>query len=196
MNTQIVLFALVALVANTFACSKTDCALVVARCAVECSCDVPDCECCPECVSCLGDLYDTCCDCFSSDCQHNTMPNTTQLADFLKNEINGMDTGHMLKILGNPKARTSTKHLPFLVPPKQKGTAMSFDLSKPKCTKINDIPGMNATGAPCLNCASCIEHCTDNLYSYACCEGNTCCCYNEPVSCPASGLPCTTNSCH
>ncbi len=35
-----------------------------ALCAASCLCDLPVCECCPECAVCLGELYIECCDCF------------------------------------------------------------------------------------------------------------------------------------
>mmetsp|Transcript_52604 Transcript_52604/g.47219 ORF Transcript_52604/g.47219 Transcript_52604/m.47219 type:complete len:107 (-) Transcript_52604:27-347(-) len=47
---------------------------------------------------------------------------------------------------------------------------------------------------PLFACPLCANICIDNGFSYLCCDGDTCCCYNEPVPCDTNPS-CLTNSC-
>mmetsp|Transcript_11247 Transcript_11247/g.39161 ORF Transcript_11247/g.39161 Transcript_11247/m.39161 type:complete len:131 (+) Transcript_11247:164-556(+) len=60
----VALLASSALLQPAAACDKLRCGVVIAACTATCWCDLPVCECCPECASCMGDLWEECCDCF------------------------------------------------------------------------------------------------------------------------------------
>jgi len=48
----------------TYACNKITCAAYIGACGGLCTCDLPICECCAQCVGCLGAMWSECCDCF------------------------------------------------------------------------------------------------------------------------------------
>lgn len=64
MKALIFTFMIVCIVSANLRCSSETCATLVATCTGICACDYPGCECCPECASCLGDMWNECCDCF------------------------------------------------------------------------------------------------------------------------------------
>jgi len=66
------------------ACNKIACGTLIAGCAGSCLCDLPACECCPICAVCLGSMWSTCCDCFSSDCGNDSLNKT--LAEAMKHD--------------------------------------------------------------------------------------------------------------
>ena len=61
MKSLILLFIFVGFV---YACDKALCGSLIGACGLTCTCDYPVCECCPECATCLGDMWAECCDCF------------------------------------------------------------------------------------------------------------------------------------
>ena len=50
---------------RAYACDKLRCGAIIGVCGLTCACDYPACECCAECASCMGDLWEECCDCFN-----------------------------------------------------------------------------------------------------------------------------------
>lgn len=63
---------------NTFACNQSRCGIVIARCALACSCTLPVCECCVECALCMGvEFWPECCDCFGLPYCQSAIANNT-----------------------------------------------------------------------------------------------------------------------
>ncbi len=83
---SIFLFIVMFYMSVTYACDEAICAGVTAACAVTCACDIPVCECCPECVSCLGDDFTECCDCFDM-CGQEELWNSLFQKEMLKTSM-------------------------------------------------------------------------------------------------------------
>ena len=76
-----IVFFLVAVITSiatqVIACNKVACA----ACSGICACDYPICDCCPQCLACLGSLWAKCCDCFGKcDSLKNLVDIRPQLA--------------------------------------------------------------------------------------------------------------------
>ena len=66
------------LFATVYSCNKVTCAAYIGACGGFCACDVPACECCPECLACLGTMWSECCDCFGL-CSQLAAVNSTKV---------------------------------------------------------------------------------------------------------------------
>jgi len=91
------LIILISLVAPTFGeCSKVRCGVIVGACMLQCSCDYPVCECCPECASCLADLFEECCECVDK-CDNPFALNAIKTAKIHPNKHTLSDAWHAIR---------------------------------------------------------------------------------------------------
>ena len=58
-------------------CDKITCSTRIDMCENICTCDIPTCECCPACFTCLDTMWSECCDCFNLCTFKELLMNTT-----------------------------------------------------------------------------------------------------------------------
>lgn len=161
---SLVVFAFVVVLqsARVYAdCDKVRCGTIISVCGLTCSCDLPVCECCPECASCLGDLYEECCDCFDM-CGIKNTTTTTETKD-TTTKVFTKDTVVFSVI--NFTQDTTPKG------DKMEKICLSSNLTSP---------------APCATshgCSWCSNACARGGYGYFCCFESKCCCYQQPAYC-------------
>lgn len=162
--------------ANETAGCSWRCAAITGICAAVCACDYPACECCAECASCMGDLWEECCNCVGlCEIRKNkhkiSLSNSVEIMKYLPAVPERKNSNYILK----SKTKDSVCYI-------YKGSA-------------EELSRLEALGCDSNACTYCSLACQDDPgYPYMCCYGSSCCCYRAPGACNIDPA-CPMNGC-
>ena len=153
-------------IAVVHACDKALCGVTVAKCALICACDFPECECCPECFECMGPLVEACCDC-------------VDLCPSKSNVTQSIVSIGIVKTFNSQNVNTTV--IPVSIPNMKVVSITKDGICFQKQGIANVVSNM--TSSVCSSCTLCVDTCAYYHWSYWCCDGPYCCCYNAPGPC-------------